>query len=195
MAQLLNMVILVAIAVSATILTGTEAAEYTVGNSTCWISAPTGGASFYSDWASTITFREGDILEFRFSSGHTVAELNDKASFDSCSVDQNMEVLTSSPAKITLIRTGEFYFACTITGHCSSGQKLSVNVTASSSSPSSPPASGTTPTPPSGEVAPTPQSPPAEPGSTPPPSPGSATSLVATFSLVFTTLVVNSLFF
>lgn len=62
MAQLLNMVILVAIAVSATILRGTEAAEYTVGDSTGWISAPTGGASFYSDWASTITFREGDVL-------------------------------------------------------------------------------------------------------------------------------------
>jgi len=62
MGQFLNMVILVAIAVSATILKATEAAEYTVGNTTGWISGPTGGASFYSDWASGITFKEGDIL-------------------------------------------------------------------------------------------------------------------------------------
>jgi len=62
MGRLLHLVILVAVAVSATILTGTEAAEYTVGDSTGWTSSPTGGASFYSDWASGITFKEGDIL-------------------------------------------------------------------------------------------------------------------------------------
>ncbi|KAK8465853.1 hypothetical protein PHAVU_009G190863 [Phaseolus vulgaris] len=205
MGQFLNMVILVAIAVSATILKATEAAEYTVGNTTGWISGPTGGASFYSDWASGITFKEGDILVFTFSASHTVAELNDKASFDGCSVNQNKEVITTSPARITLNRTGEFYFACTIQGHCSSGQKLSVSVTGSSPSPSppgsgttpTPPGSGTTPTPPTSEAGPSPQSPPTEPGSTPPPppSPGSATSTVATFSLLFTTLVVNSLLF
>jgi len=62
MARFLNTLILVAIAVSATIPKATEAAEHTVGDSTGWTSAPTGGASFYSDWASSITFREGDIL-------------------------------------------------------------------------------------------------------------------------------------
>ncbi|CAJ1975476.1 unnamed protein product [Sphenostylis stenocarpa] len=196
MGQLHNMVIFVAIAVAATILQGTEAADYTVGGNTGWISAPSGGASFYSNWASNITFKEGDVLVFRFTTGHTVAELNDKASFDNCNVNQNQEVLTTSPARVTLNRTGEFYFACTVQGHCSSGQKLSVNVTGSSSpSPSSPPGSGTTPTSPATPATPSPQSPPSNPGSTPPPpSPGSATSLAATFSLLFIVLVINSLF-
>lgn len=56
------MVILIVIAVAATMLKSTKAAEYTVGDNTGWTSAPPGGASFYSDWASNITFREGDIL-------------------------------------------------------------------------------------------------------------------------------------
>ncbi|TKY73203.1 Cucumber peeling cupredoxin [Spatholobus suberectus] len=203
MGQLSNMVILIAIAVAATILRGTEAAEYTVGgDNTGWTSSPSGGASFYSNWASNITFREGDTLVFNFVAGsHTVAELT-KANFDSCNVNQNEEVITTSPAKVTLNRTGEFYFACTIRGHCNGGQKLSVSVTGSSPAPGSapppaqgpsPPASGTTPTPPSSEGTP-PQSPPTEPGSTTPPLPGSATSVVATFSILLTSIVISSLF-
>lgn len=201
MGQLHNiMVILIVIAVAATMLKSTEAAEYTVGDNTGWTSAPPGGASFYSDWASNITFREGDILVFTFTASHTVAELTDRASFDGCSVNQNQGVITTSPARITLNRTGDFYFACTIQGHCNSGQKLSIATITSTSSPPtqgpSPP-SGTTPTPPSsGDETPPPQSPPTEPGSTtPPPSRGEATSLVATFSILLITLLINSLLF
>ncbi|RDX61183.1 hypothetical protein CR513_60611, partial [Mucuna pruriens] len=205
MGQLHNMAILIAIAFAATILKNTEAAEYTVGgNNTGWTSSPPGGASFYSNWASNITFREGDTLVFNFVSGsHTVAELTDKASFNSCNVNQNNGVISTSPATVTLNRSGEHYFACTIQGHCSGGQKLSVTVTGSSTTPGSapppaqgpsPPPSGTIPTPPSSEGTP-PQSSPTEPGSTtPPPSPGSATSVVATFSLLLITIVFNSLF-
>ncbi|XP_027339358.1 cucumber peeling cupredoxin-like [Abrus precatorius] len=190
MPQLKNMAILIVIAVAAAILQSTEATDYTVGDSTGWISSPTGGASFYSNWASNITFRENDTLVFRFTTGrHTVAELT-KANFGSCNVNQNIQVFTTSPVRFTLNRTGEFYFACSIPGHCSSGQKLSVRVNGSSPAPRNapPPSSGT---PPSSEGSPT-QSPPTEPGATPP-SPGSATSLAATFSLLFT-VVINLLF-
>ncbi|XP_020220520.1 cucumber peeling cupredoxin [Cajanus cajan] len=199
MGLLHNMAILLTIAVAATILKSTEAAEYTVGDSTGWINSPSGGASFYSNWASNITFREGDILVFRFTASHTVAELKDKASFDGCNVNETNEVITTSPARITLNRTGEFYFACTVQGHCNSGQKLSVNVTGGtpSSSPSPAP-SPSQASPPSGttQETPPPQSTPTEPGSTtpPPPSPGSASTHVATFSLLIITLLVNTFF-
>ncbi|KAL2340367.1 hypothetical protein Fmac_008307 [Flemingia macrophylla] len=194
MGQLHNMASLITIAVAATILLNIEAAEYTVGDGTGWTNSASGGASFYSNWASNITFREGDILVFRFSTGHTVAEVTDQASFDSCNVNNNSGVINTSPARITLNHTGEFYFVCTVQGHCSNGgQKLSVNVTVTSTStaPSPSPGSGTTDngTTPSPES----QSPPTQPGSTPSaPSPGSASSLVATFSLLLLSLLINS---
>ncbi|KAK7327729.1 hypothetical protein VNO77_21818 [Canavalia gladiata] len=203
MGKLNNMAIVVVIAVAAAIIIqSTEAADYTVGNSTGWTSSPPGGASFYSNWASNITFKVNDTLVFRFTTGsHTVAELT-KENFDSCNVNQNIELHTTAPVRITLNRTGEFYFACSIGSHCNSGQKLSVRVTGSSPSPSpptapppaqspnSPPASGTPPSTEGGS----PQSPPTEPGSTPP-SPGSASSVIATFSLLLVTIVINFLFF
>lgn len=38
-----------------------EGATYVVGNSTGW-TVPSGGASFYSTWASTLNFTVGDTL-------------------------------------------------------------------------------------------------------------------------------------
>ncbi|GAU21285.1 hypothetical protein TSUD_286950 [Trifolium subterraneum] len=202
MSQLNNMSILLVIAFVATILQNTEAVDHIVGGSTGWIANP--GASFYSDWASNNTFKVNDVLVFNFATGaHTVAEIS-KANFDNCNVNQNTQAITTSPARVTLNKTGDFYFTCTIQGHCLSGQKLSVKVSASSPAPAqgpsppsaTPPSSGTTPTPPSptppvsGDT-PSPSSP-AQPGATPP-SPGSATSLVATFSIFFA-VIINLLF-
>ena len=61
-AQLKNMAILLVVAAAAAVLQSTEAANYTVGGSTGWISSPPGGASFYSSWTSNITFKENDTL-------------------------------------------------------------------------------------------------------------------------------------
>ncbi|GAU21284.1 hypothetical protein TSUD_286940 [Trifolium subterraneum] len=198
MSQLKNMSILLLIAFAATIL-NTEAVDHIVGGSTGWTATPPGGASFYSDWASNITFKENDVLVFNFVTGaHTVAEIS-KANFDNCNVNQNTQAITTSPARVTLNKTGDFYFTCTFQGHCDNGQKLSVKVSASSPAPAqgpSPPSSGTTPTPPSPTPpingdSPSPSSP-TQPGATPP-SPGSATSLVATLS-IFIVVVANVMF-
>jgi hypothetical protein len=43
-------------------LQNTEAVDHIVGGSTGWTATPPGGASFYSDWASNITFKENDVL-------------------------------------------------------------------------------------------------------------------------------------
>ncbi|WJX66025.1 hypothetical protein P8452_50621 [Trifolium repens] len=203
MSQLKNMSILLVIAFAATILQNTEAVDHIVGGSTGWTATPPGGASFYSDWASNITFKENDVLVFNFVTGaHTVAEIS-KANFDNCNINQNTQAITTSPARVTLNKTGDFYFTCTFQGHCTNGQKLSVKVSASSPAPaqgpslpsptppSPTPPSGTTPTPPVNGNSPSPSSP-AQPGATPP-SPGSATSLVATFSILIA-VVINLLF-
>ncbi|XP_045817064.1 umecyanin-like [Trifolium pratense] len=211
MSQLKNMSILLVIAFATTILQNTEAVDHLVGGSPGWFSTPPGGAKFYSDWASNATFKVNDVLVFHFATGaHTVAEIS-KADFDNCNVNQNTQAITTSPARVTLNKTGDFYFTCTIQDHCNNGQKLSVKVVSASSSPApaqgpSPPSSTTpSPTPPSSGTTPTPPSPtppvsgdtpspssPAQPGATPP-SPGSATSLVATFSIFFA-VVINLLF-
>lgn len=64
MVQLNNMMsILIVIAVAAAIaLQSTEAADHTVGSSTGWTDSPPGGSSFYSNWASNITFQQNDVL-------------------------------------------------------------------------------------------------------------------------------------
>lgn len=190
------MSILFVVAFAAAILESTEAADHTVGGTTGW-SVPS-GASFYSDWAASNTFKQNDVLVFNFAGGHTVAEVS-KADFDNCNINQNGLVITTGPARVTLNRTGDFYFICTIQGHCSSGQKLSVKVSASTPSPpsptpptstpptSTPPTSGTTPTPPTNGGTPSPSSP-TGPDATPP-SPGSATTLVATFPVLIAVIM------
>ena len=67
MGKFINLAIVVVVAATA-ILQITDAATYTVGGSTGWTNDPTGGASFYSNWAKNFTFKENDVLgEFLFA--------------------------------------------------------------------------------------------------------------------------------
>ncbi|KAK7347533.1 hypothetical protein VNO80_22065 [Phaseolus coccineus] len=110
-------------------------------------------ASLYSSFAATTTFRVNDTLVFKFRTGvHNVVTLSQKH-FESCDVSDVMVSFNTSPAIITLNRTGDFYFACAFPTHCSSGQKLSINVIAGGSSsltpseaPSPPPPHSRAPT-------------------------------------------------
>ncbi|XP_028801262.1 umecyanin-like [Neltuma alba] len=175
MAKLANMAILFVAAFAAIFLPGTEAEDFTVGGSTGWTNNPSGGASFYSNWASDLTFNVNDVLVFNFATGrHDVAILT-KDNFDNCNVNNPIQLINNGPARVTLNRTGDFHFACGFPGHCNSGQKLSINVSGSSS-PTSPP------------------SVPGAPGSSPPgetPPESSATSLAITFSLLLATSCLN----
>ncbi|KAK4265158.1 hypothetical protein QN277_026244 [Acacia crassicarpa] len=179
MAKLANVVVLVVVAFAAICLHSVEAADFTVGGSSGWFNSPPGGASFYSNWASGLTFKVNDVLVFNFATGsHDVAILT-KANFDSCNVNNPIQLIRNGPARVTLNRTGEFYFACAFPGHCNSGQKLSINVSNSPSSPTSPSpagAPGSSPTPPSGQ-----QSPP----------PSSANSLAITIPLLLATICLS----
>ncbi|WVZ12979.1 hypothetical protein V8G54_017509 [Vigna mungo] len=97
---------------------------------------------------------------FNFESGsHSVVELS-KADYENCGVDNNIKSFNIGPARVTL------------TGHCSSGQKLSVTVEASSPSPSASPQTHST------DIAPPPHS--------------SATPLASTFSLFIITIQSDS---
>ncbi|XP_047169653.1 mavicyanin-like [Vigna umbellata] len=176
-----NVAILVVITVM--LLKTTEAEDYEVGGTTGWTTFPPGGASFYSKWASNFTFKVNDTLVFNFESGsHSVVELS-KANYENCGVDNNIKSFNTGPARVILTGPGEFYFSCPFSGHCSSGQKLSVTVEASSPSPS---AYGSDST----KRAPSPQT---HSTDIAPPPHGSATPLASTFSLFIITIIVNFL--
>ncbi|KAK7388668.1 hypothetical protein VNO78_23491 [Psophocarpus tetragonolobus] len=122
---------------------------FIVGDTTGWTIA-NGGASFYTTWASGKNFRVGDILVFNYASNaHNVEEVT-KANFDSCSSASPIATYSAPPVRLALNKSGEHYFICGITGHCAAGQKLSINVSGtSSSSPVTPPSSITNPSTPS----------------------------------------------
>ncbi|CAN1120591.1 Blue copper protein [Linum perenne] len=108
---------------------------YTVGNTMGW-TIPQGGASAYSTWAANNSFAVGDILVFNFAVGaHDVTKVT-KANYDSCTGTNPLMTSTTSPARVTLNSSGEHYFICNFPGHCNAGQKVTVNVLASTSSPS-----------------------------------------------------------
>ncbi|XP_020225583.1 mavicyanin [Cajanus cajan] len=134
MATKINVAILfVLVAVALTMPHSTEATEHVVGGGAGWIISPE-GASFYSSFAANTTFRLNDTLVFNFKTGsHNVVTVS-KKSFETCNVSEAMESFNTGPARISLNRTGEFYFACSFPHHCMLGQKLSIDVTAASSS-------------------------------------------------------------
>ncbi|KAL7137732.1 hypothetical protein ABFS83_10G112500 [Erythranthe nasuta] len=173
---------------------------YVVGDSLGWTVPPGGGPIAYRTWAMGKTFMVGDILVFNFTNAHDVAEVT-RAEFDSCNISTTTTApITTSPARITLSSAGGNYYICTITQHCSWGQKLAINVTAGTTG--SAPAPSSTATPPSGS-APPPSStitpPPSSGGSTPstpstptppPPPPSNSAPSFAVAALPFTFLAV-----
>ncbi|KAL2479634.1 Blue copper protein [Abeliophyllum distichum] len=160
-----NMVIFMILAVFATALQSSLGQNtYVVGDALGWL-VPPGGDVAYRTWASSKTFTVGDVLVFNFTTGvHDVAEVN-KADFDSCRGTSPISISTNGPTNITLRSAGEHFFICTFTRHCDVGQKLAINVLASSTSPAPQPA---TPPP---ETTPSPVATPAPPVATPAPSP------------------------
>lgn len=76
---------------------------------------------------------------------HDVTEVT-KSGYDNCNGANPISRFTSSPANITLRSEGEHHYICTVANHCSSGQKLAINVATGAP----------TPTPQSGDNSPSP---------------------------------------
>ncbi|KAL5769020.1 hypothetical protein ACOSP7_015578 [Xanthoceras sorbifolium] len=157
-----QLVMALTLALAAALLQGTTADDHTVGGTSGWTNVR--NTTFYSAWASNFTFEVGDRLVFNFANGaHDVATVT-KDAYDACTTANTINLIQNGPATVTLNTTGTHYFICTIAGHCSAGQKLSVNVVADSDTPPSPPTTGTT---------------------SPPPPPSSASSRGVAFAFAF----------
>ncbi|KAL7600298.1 cucumber peeling cupredoxin-like [Lactuca sativa] len=151
---------------------------HVVGDALGW-NIPPNGPSAYTTWASTQTFRVGDVLLFNFTTGfHNVAEVSQVA-YGPCTTTNPISIATTGPARVTLNAPGTHYYVCTVGTHCQIGQKLTINVSAGSTTPAPAPTPATpapvsppttTPTP-----APTTTTPP--PTSSPVPSAGEASPI------------------
>ncbi|OIW11996.1 hypothetical protein TanjilG_02203 [Lupinus angustifolius] len=102
--------------------------------------------SAYQTWASINNFALGDILSFNFETNrHDVAEVP-KGSYESCTSNNTIgTIITTGPTNITLNRSGEHFYICTIGQHCINGQKLAINVSATPSTGALPPSTGALP--------------------------------------------------
>ncbi|KAK3436728.1 hypothetical protein EUGRSUZ_C01506 [Eucalyptus grandis] len=147
---------------------------YTVGDVMGW-TIPASGAAAYRAWASSNTFEVGDILVFNFNNGaQDVAEVTE-AAFSSYDGAKPLSISTIPPARIALTTAGRHFFICTIPGHCSSGQKVAINVTTASLSATSLPPSSSAAPPPKAATPPS-TSTPTSSATTPTPLPSTSTS-------------------
>ncbi|KAK1265672.1 hypothetical protein QJS04_geneDACA016163 [Acorus gramineus] len=79
------------------------------------------------------------VTGFTFTTGaHNVFEVS-KSDYDSCTTSNPITSQATSPATLTLSTASAHYYICGFPSHCSSGQKLSVNVLPSSTTPSTTP--------------------------------------------------------
>ncbi|XVE54446.1 hypothetical protein DITRI_Ditri03aG0082100 [Diplodiscus trichospermus] len=164
MATEISMTITLFVVLAASLLQNAFAITYTVGDATGWI-MPINNAELYDDWADNKGFEVGDILVFNFITGQDdVAEVTEPV-YDACITNDTFFTENKGPARITLNKISDHYFISTFPGHCSAGQKLHVEVQNGTfrSSPNNP----------TGILSP----------------PNSASSLVATLSFVFMSIV------
>ncbi|KAG2643951.1 blue copper protein-like [Panicum virgatum] len=107
-----------------------SATTFTVGESQGW----TTGAN-YDSWANGKSFAVGDTLVFRYvSKAHTVTEVT-KSGYDTCS-GSGANALSdddSGSTTVTLTTPGTHYFICNVPGHCASGMKFAITVSATRS--------------------------------------------------------------
>ncbi|KAK4481181.1 hypothetical protein RD792_012062 [Penstemon davidsonii] len=171
--QRLNVVMCMIMVLASVLHVSLAQTTHTVGNGLGWL-VPPGGEAAYRTWAASQTFTVGDVLVFNFTTGtHDVAEVSREA-YNSCNSTSPISMSTNGPTNITLTSAGEHHFICTFTRHCDLGQRLAINVTASSSpapapEPATPPPGAAPETAPSPTV---PASPP--PSATPAPAPSRA---------------------
>ncbi|PIA33719.1 hypothetical protein AQUCO_04000048v1 [Aquilegia coerulea] len=99
-------------------------------------------------WASGRTFKVGDQLVFKYSSGmHSLLELSSEKEYKSCDIGTSVNSMNGGNDVVKLTKPGTRYFACGTLGHCDQGMKLKIKtVAANGDSSQDSPSSSSTPT-------------------------------------------------
>ncbi|KAE8021344.1 hypothetical protein FH972_007242 [Carpinus fangiana] len=141
MATMVNTMFLVLVFV-ALITKEALAAQHIVGGSQGWDES-----TDFDTWASDQTFKVGDQLVFKYTSGlHSVVELASDSAYKNCDLGSALDSMNGGSNVVKLNKAGTRYFACGTLGHCSQGMKVKIkSVTGSApSSPASPTSSSST---------------------------------------------------
>ncbi|MCL7024170.1 hypothetical protein MKW94_000824 [Papaver nudicaule] len=96
-------------------------------------------SSDMNSWAKGKTFKVGDQLVFKYSSGlHSVVELSTEKEYKNCDIGNALDSKSSGSDEFKLTKAGTRYFACGTMGHCDQGMKVQIKTVAGtdSSSPS-----------------------------------------------------------
>ncbi|KAK4846580.1 hypothetical protein QYF36_019405 [Acer negundo] len=126
------------------------AAQHVVGGAQGWDES-----TDFSSWASAQTFKVGDQLVFKYSSGlHSVVELGSESAYKSCDLGTALDSMNTGKDVVKLDKSGTRYFACGTLGHCDQGMKLKIT-TVSSSSGTTSSTTSSTPDSPSSSKSPT----------------------------------------
>ncbi|KAI9178449.1 hypothetical protein LWI28_026607 [Acer negundo] len=126
------------------------AAQHVVGGAQGWDES-----TDFSSWASAQTFKVGDQLVFKYSSGlHSVVELGSESAYKSCDPGTALDSMNTGKDVVKLDKSGTRYFACGTLGHCDQGMKLKIT-TVSSSSGTTSSTTSSTPDSPSSSKSPT----------------------------------------
>lgn len=140
------------------------------------------------------------ITVFNFTTDrHDVLQV-EKSSFDGCNSQNAIgNAIMTGPANMILNSTGDHYYICTFGTHCLNGQKLAITVSSRTSPPGANPPNPSNPIVPSPSssrqpeaYAPTPSAAgPSNsvPGGPAPPSPSSSTTVLASFVLSLSSIV------
>ncbi|XP_074586605.1 early nodulin-like protein 14 [Curcuma longa] len=117
---------LVALAAMATVPPFAVAANYNVGG-------PGGSWDLSTDftgWVSGKKFRVGDTLTFKHAANqHDVLEVS-RAAYGTCATGNPISTDAGGDTVVKLTAAGKRYFICGISGHCSAGMKVEIDVLA-----------------------------------------------------------------
>ncbi|PON61329.1 Cupredoxin [Parasponia andersonii] len=125
----------------ALIANGVRAAQHVVGGSQGWDES-----TDFDSWASAQTFKVGDQLVFKYSSGlHSMVELPNENAYKNCDIGIALDSKNSGNDVVKLTKPGTRYFACGTLGHCGQGMKVKITTVAGNapSTPASPSSSST----------------------------------------------------
>ncbi|XVF60047.1 hypothetical protein PTKIN_Ptkin08bG0011400 [Pterospermum kingtungense] len=115
------------------------AAQHAVGGSQGWDESVD-----LDSWASGQTFKVGDQLVFKYSSGlHSVVELGSETAYKNCDLGTALDTKNTGNDVVKLNKVGTRYFACGTLGHCGQGMKMKIT-TVAGNAPSTPASASTT---------------------------------------------------
>ncbi|RZC60651.1 hypothetical protein C5167_022411 [Papaver somniferum] len=95
-------------------------------------------SSDMNSWAKGKTFKVGDQLVFKYSSGlHSVVELSSEKEYKNCDIGNALDSKSSGSDEFKLTKAGTRYFACGTMGHCDQGMKVQIKTVAAGTDSSS----------------------------------------------------------